>query len=284
MDGFLFLDKKDGLTSRGASSEVSHLLNEKKIGHIGTLDPFATGLLVVVLGKATKAATFFDEFSKEYVATIKLGVATDSMDLTGKEIESKEVPNLSKDKINEVLHSFLDKSKQLPPMTSAVHVNGQKLYKLARRGIEVERPLRDIEVYNIELISYENNELTFKVHASKGTYIRVLASDIAVKLGTVGHLVKLRRTKVGPFDITQSFKIEEVNIDSIESVYEVLKEFSEVVTYDDKKVEDVKNGKILEIKFDTDKSKLLVIDKSHNAIAIYLKVRDNIFRFARGLF
>ena len=284
MDGFIFLDKSEGITSTKEGSKLKSIFNTKKIGHVGTLDPFATGLLIIGVNKGTKAITFFDDFSKEYVATIKLGIATDSMDLTGKEIDRKDVPNLSLDKINEVLRSFLGKSQQLPPMTSAIKINGQKLYKLAHQGKEIERSLRDIEVFDIELLEYKNDEITFRATVSKGTYIRVLASDIAIKLGTVGHLIKLRRTKVGPFDIKQSIKIDEVKLDSLISTYDVLKEFSEVVTFEDKKNEDIKNGKVAQITYKTDKTKLLITDKSHNAIAMYVKVSNNIFRFARGLF
>lgn len=284
MDGFIFLDKQIGVTSTSEGNAIKRLFNTKKVGHVGTLDPFASGLLIIGVNKGTKAITFFDDFEKEYVTTIKLGIATDSMDLTGKEIERKEIPNLSIDKINEVLQSFLGKNKQLPPMTSAVHVNGQKLYKLAHQGIEVDRPLRDIEIFEIELLDFNSDEITFRALVSKGTYIRVLGSDIANRLGTVGHLNQLRRTKVCPFDLSKSSKIEDVKETSVKSIYEVLKEFSEVVEYDEVKILDIKNGKVLEIKHSTNKNKLLVIDKSHNAIAMYLKVRDNIFRFARGLF
>ena len=284
MDGFIFLDKSEGITSTKEGSKLKSIFNTKKIGHVGTLDPFATGLLIIGVNKGTKAITFFDDFTKEYVATIKLGIATDSMDLTGKEISKKGVPNLSRDKIIEVLHSFLGKSQQLPPMTSAIKINGQKLYKLAHQGKEIDRPLRDIEVFEIELLDYKNEEITFRALVSKGTYIRVLASDIAVKLGTVGHLISLRRTKVGPFDVKQSIKIDDVNTSSLISTYDVLKEFSEVVEFDTQKIEDIKNGKVMQITYKSDKTKLLITDKSHNAIAMYVKVSNNIFRFARGLF
>ena len=284
MDGFIFLDKSEGITSTKEGSKLKSIFNTKKIGHVGTLDPFATGLLIIGVNKGTKAITFFDDFSKEYVATIKLGIATDSMDLTGKEIVRKVVPNLSLDKINEVLRSFLGKSQQLPPMTSAIKINGQKLYKLAHQGKEIDRPLRDIEVFDIELLNHKNDEITFRALVSKGTYIRVLASDIAIKLGTVGHLTKLRRTKVGPFDVKQSIKIDEVKLDSLISTYDVLKEFAEEASFENSKIEDIKNGKVAQITYNTDKTKLLITDKSHNAIAMYVKVSNNIFRFARGLF
>ena len=169
MDGFIFLDKQEGVTSTQEGSKIKHIFHTKKVGHVGTLDPFATGLLILGVNKGTKAIAFFDDFTKEYIATIKLGVATDSMDLTGKAIETKEAPALSKDKIEEVLNSFLGKSKQLPPMTSAIRVDGKRLYKLAHQGKEIERPTRDIEVFEIELLGYKKDEITFRASVSKGT-------------------------------------------------------------------------------------------------------------------
>lgn len=284
MDGFIFLDKKEGVSSREASFPLKKIFNTSKIGHVGTLDPFASGLLIIAINKATKGITFFDDFKKEYIATIKLGIETDSSDLDGKVIAKKDVPILSLDKIKKVLNSFLGKSRQLPPMTSAIHVNGVKLYKLAHQGIEVERPLKDIEIFNIELIDYHDDELTFKAEVSKGTYIRILGKDIATKLGTVGHLISLRRTKVGPFDISEASKIEKINDESLKSTYSVLKEFSSVICYDDKKIEDIKNGKIKILNESIRSDKLLVVDKSNEVVAMYTKNIDGQYQFARGLF
>ena len=283
MDGFIFLDKCDGMTSTKAGSKLKTIFHTKKIGHVGTLDPFATGLLIIGVNKGTKAITFFDDFTKEYVATIKLGAATDSMDLTGNVIETKEVPNLSKDKINEVLRYFLGKSKQLPPMTSAIKINGQTLYKLAHQGKEIDRPLRDIEVYEIELLDYKDDEITFRALVSKGTYIRVLGSDIANKLGTVGHLTKLRRTKVGPFDVKEAIKLEDVSDSSLKSTYEVLKEFASVISLEGKVIEDIKNGKIKYFNGEYPHDKLLIVDSNNNVVAMYVR-KANRYEFARGLF
>ena len=284
MDGFIFLDKSEGYTSTSCGNRLKGIFRTKKIGHVGTLDPFATGLLIIGVNKATKAITFFDDFTKEYIATIKLGVATDSMDLTGKEIERKPVPSLSKDKVNEVLKSFLGKSKQLVPMTSAVHVDGQKLYKLAHQGKEVDRPTRDIEVMDIELLNFENDEITFRTVVSKGTYIRVLGSDIANKLGTVGHLISLRRTKVGPFDVKDAVKMEDVSDQSLKSTFEVLKEFAEVVKVDEQIACDIKNGKVKYFNQEHSSNKLLVVDNTSQVIAMYVKNIEGNYEFARGLF
>lgn len=284
MDGFVFLDKSKGFTSTSCGNRLKGVFHTKKIGHVGTLDPFATGLLIIGVNKGTKAITFFDDFSKEYVATIKLGVATDTMDLTGKEIEKKSVPSLSKDKVTEVLNSFLGKSKQLPPMTSAIHVNGQKLYKLAHQGKEIDRPLRDIEVKEIELLDLKKDEVIFRAVVSKGTYIRVLGSDIANKLGTVGHLSELRRTKVGPFDVKDAVKMEDVSDVSLKSTYEVLKEFAEVETVDEPYASDIKNGKVKYFKSNHSSRYLLVVDNTSQVIAMYVRNIEGNYQFARGLF
>lgn len=284
MDGFIFLDKKEGIGSSKADSDIKHLFHTKKVGHVGTLDPFATGLLIVGVNKGTKAITFFDDFTKEYVATIKLGVETDSQDYTGAIINEKPVPSLSIDKLKEVLNSFLGKGKQLPPMTSAIHVDGVKLYKLAHQGKVVDRPLKDIEVLEIELLDFKKDEVTFRALVSKGTYIRTLGSDIAVKLGTVGHLSALRRTKVGPFSVEDANKIEDVSDLSLKSTFEVLSKFSDVVVLDDKKIKDIKDGKVKFLEGNYQFDKLLVIDHSKNAIAMYLKKDNGKYEFTRGLF
>lgn len=284
MDGFIFLDKQEGVTSTQEGSRIKHFFHTKKVGHVGTLDPFATGLLIIGVNKGTKAITFFDDFSKEYIATIKLGEVTDSLDLTGKVIETKDIPSLSKDKIKEVLHSFLGKSKQLPPMTSAIRIDGKRLYKLAHQGKEIERPYRDIEVFEIELLDYQTDEITFRALVSKGTYIRVLGSDIANKIGTVGHLTKLRRTKVGPFSVEDAVKIDDVSEESLKSTFEVLKMFSKVIEFDEQRINDIKNGKIKYLDETYPQNRLLVVDSNNTAIAMYVKNNDNRYEFARGLF
>ena len=284
MDGFIFLDKQIGATSTQEGSKIKRIFNTKKVGHVGTLDPFATGLLIIGVNKGTKAIAFFDELNKEYIATIKLGVATDSMDLDGKVIENKEVPTLSKDKIEEVLHSFLGKSKQLPPMTSAIKINGKKLYKLAHQGKEIDRPLRDIEVFEIELLDFKKDEIKFRAVVSKGTYIRVLGSDIANKLGTVGHLISLRRTKVGSFDVKDASKIEDISDESLKATFDVLKQISEVVVVNDQKCEDIRNGKIKNLEGNYLHDKLLIVNSNNDVVAMYVKNSDNKYEFARGLF
>ena len=151
ISGSLLINKEIGLTSRQEVNNVSRKLGEKKAGHIGTLDPFADGLLIVLLGSSTKIAPFLEVMDKTYLATLKLGTKTDTGDLTGKVVETKEIPNLKKDEISKVLHGFLGKSTQIPPIFSALKVNGQEMYKYARKGIEIERKPREIEVFDIHL-------------------------------------------------------------------------------------------------------------------------------------
>ncbi len=285
MDGFLFVNKEKNLTSRQVCDLVGKKFQTKKVGHVGTLDPFATGLLIVSINKGTKAGTFFDDFDKRYIATICLGKRTDTLDTEGKVVEEKEVPNLSKEEIKKVLSSFLGKSKQIPPMTSAVHINGQKLYKLAHQGKEIDRPSRDIEIFDIKLLSYENNLLKIDVKVSKGTYIRVLGSDIATKLGSCGYLTALKRTEIGPFKIEKDSLIENISEKDIHPISELLGAFSAVKKVDENEENAIKNGKILTIDMKSDFNKLLIINSLNDAVAMYTrKSKNDKFSFARGLF
>ena len=284
MDGFLLINKPEGYTSRDICNVIGKKFSEKKVGHVGTLDPFATGLLIVMLGKATKCLQFFDDFSKTYIATISLGNKTDSMDKTGKNIETKQVPELSKEFIEETLFSFLGKQKQIPPMTSAVHVNGTKLYKLAHQGVEIERPSRDIEVFSVELLDFSSDQITFKAHVSKGTYIRVLGNDIAEKLGTVGHLSRLIRADIGPFSIDESIDLDDAKNSDVKSIFEILSRFSKVKKIDEKKAKEIMDGKIKYYEFDAENDKLLITDNNDNPIAMYTKNIEGKYEFTRGLF
>lgn len=207
MNGIEIVDKPLGKTSFDMVSKIRKKYNIKKVGHIGTLDPMATGVLVILVGEATKLSDYLVEHDKEYIATIYLGEKTDTGDSEGKVIEKKEVTdNISKEKVENVLNSFLGKSNQIPPMYSAIKVNGKKLYELARKGEEVKRLPREIEITEINLISINNNTINFRVVCSKGTYIRTLCEDIAEKLGTVGYMKSLRRTRIGNFKIEDAGK------------------------------------------------------------------------------
>lgn len=212
MDGILAINKSKGLTSNDIVKKVKKILNTK-VGHTGTLDPNATGVLPLLLGNATKISKYLINHDKEYEAVIKLGAKTTTADVEGEIIEEKEVnkEKLKKENIEEVLKSFIGKQQQIPPIYSAIKVNGKKLYEYARQGKEVEIKARDIEIYDLKLlkIDSENDELTINVKCSKGTYIRSLCEDIAVKLETVGYMKELNRIQVGEFNIKDSVTIEE---------------------------------------------------------------------------
>ena len=209
MDGILIVDKKEGMTSFDVVRDTRKKYNEKKVGHIGTLDPLASGVLPVLIGKATKLSDYLMNHDKEYVAKIKLGKSTETGDREGNVIETEDVPNnLNEENIQNVLNEFLGQTFQIPPMYSALKVNGKKLYEIARSGQNVERQPRKINISEIKIIKYDtsNKEIEYKVTCSKGTYIRVLSEDIAKKLNTCGYMSYLRRTRVGDFKISDSGK------------------------------------------------------------------------------
>jgi tRNA pseudouridine55 synthase len=199
--GILLVDKPEGTSSAGVIRALKPRLGRTKIGHLGTLDPFASGLLPLCLGEATKVARWLLLEDKVYTGTIRLGVATDTLDRTGVAVETAPVPALDRARCDAVAARFLGRQRQVPPMYSALKRDGVPLYKLARRGIEVEREARDIEITELELVLRLPDRIEFSLGCSKGTYVRVLAAEVAVALGTVAHLEALRRTRVGAFRV-----------------------------------------------------------------------------------
>lgn len=197
------IDKPQGCTSHDVVDRVRRKLKMKKVGHAGTLDPNATGLLIMLIGKATKVSQYLMSLDKEYEGVIKLGEITNSYDSEGEIMETRDVPELDEARVNEVFGEFLGDQYQTPPMFSAKKIDGVPLYKLARKGKEIEREPRFIRISRIELTKLETPELTFEVACSKGTYIRTLAHDIGEKLGCGAHLSALRRTVSGSFKISQ---------------------------------------------------------------------------------
>ncbi|MDP7027078.1 MAG: tRNA pseudouridine(55) synthase TruB [Candidatus Marinimicrobia bacterium] len=187
-------------TSFDVVKKIRGQIKPAKVGHAGTLDPFAEGVLMLCAGKYTKKVESFMDKEKEYSAEIQLGIETDTLDPTGKIVKTSNVPHLTEDKIKGVLNKFTGKIKQMPPMYSALKVNGQPLYKSARKGINIDRKMRTINIYEIVLINFTNDTISLKVTCGRGTYIRSLAKDIAAQLNTVGHLSKLIRTRIGEFD------------------------------------------------------------------------------------
>ena len=227
------LDKPMGVTSFDVIRDIRKEYGIKKVGHTGTLDPMATGVLPILIGDATKLSDYLMDHDKEYIAVLKLGEKRDTGDSEGNIIETSKIPNLTTQEIENTLKTFIGKISQIPPMYSAIKVNGKKLYELAREGKEIERKPRSVEIYSIELLEVEKNteniidKIKFKVNCSKGTYIRTLCEDIAEKLGTVGYMKELRRTRVGRFtleDINKCVSLEEIL--SEENAY-ILKENEE---------------------------------------------------------
>jgi len=202
--------KPKGWTSFDVVKKVRSITKEKKVGHGGTLDPFAEGVLVLGTGSDTKKLGMISDSNKEYVATLKLGSRTDTHDIEGHVVEDKAIPTLTLEEVETVLKSFIGEQYQTPPMYSAKKVNGQRLYKLARKNIEIEREPCLIKFVDIELIHFNSPVIEFSVTCSKGTYIRVLGSDIANQLGTVGHLIALKRKKVGEYAIDETIQMDDL--------------------------------------------------------------------------
>lgn len=225
MDGIILVNKEKDFTSHDVVSIVKKI-TESKVGHTGTLDPNATGVLPLLIGNATKISKYLINHDKEYEAVIQLGKKTTTADIEGEVIEEKEVPEKIYIECENILKSFIGKQKQTPPAYSAIKVNGKKLYSYAREGKKIEIEPRNIEIYNIELmnINKEEKQISFRVSCSKGTYIRSLCEDIADKLGTVGYMKDLKRTKVGDFEIKEA-----ITIGKLKEKFEK-NDFSDVIT------------------------------------------------------
>ncbi len=210
IEGVLLVDKPKGLTSHDVVYRLRRKLQMKKIGHAGTLDPMATGVLVMLIGKATRISQYLMSADKIYEGEATLGVITDSQDAEGEVMETRPVPELAQPQVLEAMKTFLGDQYQTPPMHSAIKVDGVKLYQLARKGEEVEREPRFIRVAAFNLLSFALPKLTFDLHCTKGTYVRTIAHDLGQKLGCGAHLSALRRTGSGKFTIAQCLPLEEI--------------------------------------------------------------------------
>lgn len=210
MDGIFNVIKPPGMTSHDVVAFLRRVLHTKKIGHGGTLDPDAAGVLPVFAGTATRLLEFAVEGKKQYIAEFTLGKQTDTGDDSGTVVEEKPVPEITVEQLRQVLDQFLGVQQQLPPMYSALKVNGKKLYELARKGVEVEREPREIEIYQLDLLYFADNRFTVAIDCSKGTYIRVLGEDIATALGTCGTMSFLLRTRVGSYFLNDAHTLQEI--------------------------------------------------------------------------
>lgn len=275
MDNIIVVNKDKDYTSRDVVNVIGKIFNTKKVGHTGTLDPLATGVLIICMNKALKVVDLITASDKEYIAKVVLGIDTDTLDITGNIINECKT-DVNVDMVKSVLNSFVGKSIQEVPKYSAVKVNGKKLYEYARNGIDVELPKREIQIFDIELISDidivdGHQEFSFKVKVSKGTYIRSLIRDIGIKLGCFACMKELTRTKQGKFSIDESYTLNDIKngnykLLNIKDVIDI-----EKVVVSDNMLFKIKNGMILDKFFISDKA--LILDNNGNEIGIY-KIYD----------
>ena len=283
--GFLLIDKEIDYTSRDVCNIIAKIFDAKKVGHAGTLDPFATGLLIVGINNATKTLSYIEGQYKTYEATLLLGSRTTSGDHTDEIVEQQPVPSFDKDDIEKVFSSLVGEIEQTVPITSAVHVNGRKLYHYAHTNQEVELPKRIVEIKELKLISYNEKEITFSTTVSKGTYIRVLGETIAEKLGTVGHLTSLRRTKILDIDVGQAHKIKDLDNDCLIPCPIIIKKFMPMVYLtNEEELKKARHGGKLSLKVIPSRLETFcVCDDKNHAIAIYKYSELGYYECIRGL-
>lgn len=268
-DGILLINKPSGITSRDAVNIISKKLNTKKVGHTGTLDPIASGLMLVCVNKGCKIVELLTNHDKAYIATVKMGVFTDTLDITGNVLlENNEYA--TKNDILKCLSSFIGEYEQEVPKYSAIKVNGKKLYEYARNNINVTLPKRMVNIYDIKLISYNDTEFSFYVYVSKGTYIRSLIKDIGDRLGILMTMKDLTRVKVSNFSIENSVNLDDISYDKLIRISDVL-DYPKIVV-DGNLLKQVKNGvRLSGYSFDM----ILFVDNESNEIALYKKNDKN---------
>ena len=271
MNGVLVVNKGKDVTSRDVVNDLVHIFHTKKIGHTGTLDPLATGVLVCTIGKYTKLNLDLTSEYKEYVAGMRLGILTDTLDITGNVLKEEDI-KLDKELITKTINSFQKEYDQEVPIYSSVKVNGRKLYDYARNGESVELPVRKVNIKNIEILSINGNDVKFRCLVSKGTYIRSLIRDIGESLNTCATMTSLERTKQGKFDIKDSYTIDDIknNKYKILSLEEVLD--LDIVTTSDNLFKLIDNGVSIDYKSNKD---YILFRYSFNDIALYKKEEDN---------
>lgn len=278
MNGLILLNKEANMTSHDLVNKVRKQLVTKKVGHTGTLDPNATGLMIIAFGKATKLVNYLQKDSKEYVLEMQLGVLTDTLDIWGKLLKEEEFTKPSRKDFNSILEGFVGKQQQQPPMYSAIKIKGRKLYELARENIIVDIPKREIEIYEVELLEY-NNTIKIRVICSSGTYIRTLCLDIAKKCGTIGTMTSLVRTKVGDFNLVDANTIAQLQNNDFQVIKpEVALSNYHVVEYTN--LSDVLNGRTITLDTNED---LVLIKVNGDIMAFYERVNNNTFKSKRGL-
>lgn len=270
MQGAIIVNKAPNMTSRDVINILNKKFNTKSIGHTGTLDPIAEGVLVCLIGKYTKLTDILINHDKEYIASFKLGILTDTLDITGKIIKEEKV-NLTNEEIQKTILSFKGTYNQEVPIYSAVKINGKKLYEYARNNEEITLPKREVNIYDIELVNIDNECLTIKTKVSKGTYIRSLIRDIGLKLNTNATMTKLIRTKLDKFTIEESYTLEDIQNDkykllSLEDLIDL-----DTININEEMLFKIKNGQII----DYQTSKYILYKYNNQNIALYKPYQNN---------
>ncbi|MDD3171402.1 MAG: tRNA pseudouridine(55) synthase TruB [Bacilli bacterium] len=281
MNGVLLVNKEQGLTSQDVVSRVKRILNIKKAGHAGTLDPLATGVVVVLLGEATKISNYLLEESKEYQAEVVIGVATDTEDATGTILATKNVNTVDSVDVDRIIQGLIGKQLQIPPMYSAIKLEGKKLYELARKGITIKREPREIEVFDIKRtndieVVDGKGKFSFVTRVSKGTYIRTLCTEIGNRLEYPAHMSKLERISSGNFHISSSYTLKEIS----DGKYKILSALDAlkgrmIVEIDDNEYSRVKNGMILGNKEKYQNNGLIILSYHGELVGIYKKTEEH---------
>ena len=253
MEGIIIVNKPKGITSFDVIRKLKKILKTKKIGHTGTLDPLATGVMLMCVGKATKLASDLEAKDKVYIADFDIGYATDTYDIEGKKI-AENIIEVSKENLEQSIKKFIGNIKQVPPMYSAIKIDGNKLYHLARKGIEVERPERDVTIEYINLLDFKDNKAKIETKVSKGCYIRSLIYDIGQDLGTYATMTALQRKQVGDYSLEDSYSLEQIEEMVLNNDFKFLKTIEEIFSYDkyslqtEKELTLYKNGNTVKIK------------------------------------
>lgn len=279
MNGILLVNKEKGMTSHQVVVRLRNYFKIKQIGHTGTLDPNAEGLLQILIGKATKLNLYLETSPKTYLATLKLGIKTDTEDIWGTIIAEKQPTKLDKKQVELVLKSFLGKSHQLPPMYSAVKIAGKKLYEYARKAETVKREKREIEIYQINLVNLKEDEITFSVSCSSGTYIRTLCQDIALKLDNYGTMSSLKRLQIANYKVEVAYNLSDIT----SGKYHLISNGDALKHYQWYEISDkstIINGKPINLNSDEE---LVLITYENEPLAFYKKVADNRYHAQRGL-
>lgn len=281
MDGIILVKKDSGISSHDLVLRARRALNERKIGHTGTLDPLADGLMILTCGKATKVLPFLSHHTKEYICTMQLGFKTDTLDITGQIIQRKDINKLSDDLIKETLNEFIGKGQQIPPMYSAKKINGQHLYSLARNNVEIERKPINIYISEMELLNVIDDKITFRTVCSTGTYVRSLVNDIAEKTNNFATMISLTRTKIDKFSLQDAYSINDLTNKNYKliSTYELLKDYKYIDLKDPTRVYQGKR-----LKLDDCFDPIVMITSNGEVIAAYeFNADDGLYYSKRGL-